>query len=131
MKKILNLAAASAVITLLFSSLSMAQPETTITITKTVTSSGAKICYTPSHRTVTATRTMRRCGPAGMCRDIRITRQFEVMVNEDCHMVKSSSCPKGYKSFGWYPNQMEARQAVQRCRHTINGNVPTEWNVAY
>jgi hypothetical protein len=129
MKKVLKWAAASAVMTLLFSSLSLAQPVTTITISKP--SSGAKVCYRPSHRTVTASRTIRRCGPGGMCRDIRVSREFDVRVNEDCHTIQGSSCPGGYKSFGWYPSQSEAREAVKRCRHTINGNVPSEWNVTY
>ncbi len=131
MKKILILTAASAAATFLFCSLSMAEPETTVTITKTAPS-GVKICYKPVHRTVTATRVIDRCGPyGGPCRQIRVTREFEVMMNKDCHFVKGSPCDPGYKTYGRYPNRMEAKDALDRCRNTINGDVPQGWRVTF
>lgn len=131
MKKILILAAASAAATFLFSSLSMAAPETTVTISKTGPS-GVRICYKPVHRTVTASRVIDRCGPyGGPCRQIRVSREFDVITNKDCHIVKGAPCPSNYKTFGRYNNRMEAKDALDRCLHTIKGDVPQEWRVTF
>ena len=88
----------------------------------------------PSTRHVEGTRVVQRCGPYGGCRDFRITRSFEVRVNEDCHIEKFA-CPHGYHQYGWYPNRSEARSAVDRCHHTVVGGgqgMGTEgWKITY
>lgn len=134
MKKIFILAATSAVAALSFCTLSLAQPETTVTITKTPPPpppSGVKICYKPVHSTVTATRVINRCGPYGGCRKIRVSRDFDVITYKNCQIIKGAPCAPGYKTYGWYPNRMEARDALDRCVHTIKGDVPQEWEVNF
>lgn len=135
MKKLIQWAAGCTAAALLFSPLAFAQPlppagTTTITVEKiTPPPSGYKICYVPSQRHVQGSRVVQRCGPYG-CNNFRVTRDFYVTVYEDCHLEKYS-CSRGYKSYGWYPSKHEARNALDRCQHTINGNVPTEWHIQY
>jgi len=144
MKKLLKWASLGAVAALLFSPLSYAQsttittmppPETTITIEKapSTSSSGFKVCYMPSTRHVEGSRMVQRCGNFG-CQNFRVTRDFDIKIYQDCHLEKSS-CPRGYKSFGWYPNKSQAMDAVDRCQTTItsmdNSSLPGGWKITY
>jgi hypothetical protein len=99
---------------------------TTVTVVKVKPVPGFKVCYHSMQRHVEGTRIVQRCGPYG-CRDFRITRDFYVTVYKDCHVSKSCD---GFKTYGWYPNKMEARDARDRCQHTVNGNVPNEWRIS-
>jgi len=131
MKKLIKLAIAGAAAALLFSPLSYAQEPgtTTITVEKVgPSSSGYKVCYRPEQRKVEGSRIVQRCGGGMGCQNFKVTREFYVTVYSDCHLEKYS-CPSNYKTFGRYPNKSEARDAVDRCSHTISGNVPQEWRV--
>ncbi len=103
----------------------MSKSNTTVTVVKTVPS-GYKVCYHSVQRHVEGSRIVQRCGPYG-CRDFRITRDFYVTMYGDCHISKSC---EGFKTYGWYPNKMEARDARDRCQHTVNGSVPNEWRIS-
>lgn len=140
MKKLIKLAASGAVAALLISSMSFAQTQTqqpakpttvnteTVTVTKTTAPKGFKVCYIPSHRHVEGSRIVERCGPFG-CRTFRISREFEVIAYEDCHVMKDT-CSHQYKTFGWYPTRFEAHDAADRCMHTYKGEVPSTWRIS-
>lgn len=99
--------------------------KTTVTVVKVKPVPGFKVCYHSMQRHVEGSRIVQRCGPYG-CRDFRITRDFYVTVYRDCHIAKSCD---GFRTYGWYPNKMEARDARDRCQHTVNGSVPNEWRI--
>ena len=101
----------------------MGRSTTTVTVVKTVP--GFKVCYHPVQRHVEGSRIVQRCGPYG-CRDFRITRDFYVTTYADCHIAKSC---ESFRTYGWYPNRMEARDARDRCQHTVNGSMPHEWRI--
>ncbi len=102
---------------------------TTVVIQKTV-KPGFTVCYLPTPRHIEGSRIVQRCGPYGVCREFRVTREFDVTAYADCHLEKYA-CTRGYRSFGWYPNKQDALSAVSRCHHTISGNVPGEWRITY
>jgi hypothetical protein len=138
MKKSIQWAAGCCAAALLISPVTFAQPSTsdngtaTITVEKVGTVSppqGFNVCYMPTQRHIEGSRIVQRCGPYG-CQNFRVTREFFVTVYQDCHLEKYA-CPRGYRNFGWYPNKYEARSAMDRCQHTINGNVPSDWRITY
>lgn len=88
------------------------------------------VCYVPVNKTVVGSRMIRRCGPYG-CQNIRVTREFVVRVNSDCHIQKESCSKVGYVRFGRYPTRMEARDAMDRCTHSVSSAIPHEWHVVY
>jgi hypothetical protein len=155
MKKLLKWATASATASLLVSSFAFAQTTTTVvtpaspppsaTVTKTTTITpvgkettvtvvktpppGFKVCYHPVQRNIQGTRIVERCGPYG-CRQFRITRDFFVTVYKECHIAKSCT-PGDYRTYGKYPNKMQAADALDRCQHTVSGDVPGGWRITY
>lgn len=90
---------------------------------------GYNVCYFPVHRHVQGSRVVRRCGNYG-CQDFRVTRDFYVRVNTDCHM-QVNRCSQGSMRYGTYPSKYEARNAVNRCEHTLSGDIPHGWNIMY
>ncbi len=108
------------------------QPGRTVTVERVghVGYGGYNVCYFPVHRHVQASRIVRRCGPHGFCRDVRVTRDFYVRVNTDCH-IQVGHCTRGGARYGSYPNKFEARNALNRCAHTVNGQIPPGWHITF
>lgn len=104
-------------------------PSTTVTVTKTGPV-GYHVCYRPMSRQVQASRIIQRCGYNG-CRAFRVTRTFDVTVYENCHLQMAPCSTNGFARFGFYPTKQEARGAVDRCMHTMGGQVPTDWQAIY
>ncbi len=102
---------------------------TTVTVVKTGPM-GYNVCYRPMSRRVQASRIIQRCGYHG-CQAFRVTRTFDVTVYSNCHVQVGPCSPNGFARFGFYPTKQEARYAVDRCQHTIGGQVPTDWRVMY
>lgn len=141
MKKSIQWLSGVAVAALLASSLSMAQtvpppppPGSTITVEK-MTSPGYKVCYMPRTREVQSSRIVRRCGRF-RCENFRVTQTVTVRVYADCH-IERQGCPRGYRNFGTYPSRWDARDAVDRCQHTVvhgGGGAPApvgDWQMNY
>ncbi len=104
-------------------------PSTAVTVTKTGPV-GYHVCYRPASRRVDASRIVQRCGYNG-CHTFRITRTFDVTVYENCHWQMTPCAASGFARFGFYPTKQEARGAVDRCMHTIGGQVPADWQPTY
>ncbi len=104
----------------------------TVVKTKKTEPAGYKVCYMPTTRHIARTHWVRRCGPFGNCRDIRVSREMDVVVYKDCHMEKYS-CSRSYKKFGWYETRSEAKEAVSRCEHTVSSSStnPQEWKMSF
>jgi hypothetical protein len=105
-------------------------PATTVTVTKTGPM-GYHVCYRPMSRQVQASRTIERCGGYAGCQTFRVTRTFNVSVYSNCHWQTTPCSSNGFARFGFYPTKDEAHYAIDRCQHTIMGQLPAEWRVTY
>ena len=140
MKNLVKLVAAGCAGLLVFSPVSFAappppEPTTTVIFKPAPPPPGWKVCYKPSPQKVQSSRIVQRCGYYG-CQNFRVIRTFQVTAYTDCHKEKYS-CPKGYRTFGWYPDKEQTVDAISRCSSTFKTNTPMmmpndgQWNVNY